>query len=976
MAVSERFTIFGVSPGDPATHRKLATPVGVAEFLGQRGDSARIIQALEQNGTTLRAHIHDAWLARQWIEYAAAERVPWNIPSNLQVGTDTAAYQALRGTRVEFGSAPLAEWLRGPQTPETRLLVRLEVLRIYQSIANYFSALNVSPYAWLPLKIAYEDAFGHPRDQETRRYFRDSELEKKDIDGDPVGTQGMSGEQARYKNGVPVSVVEDEDFDDTLHWTGEPGCGNFYGSSGPSTCEHYGWMRKRMMRAWATRTGTGERFRNVTPVKTENNAWFWQSQPKWGFSPLDLLGQSQRIKADQRVEGNRTNWRFFIQRDFPYVLPLDSGSAERQRYVTYRNLGGDVGAGYVIGGQAGMMSFSQVGHLQRFKASYGSPPDRKDRGWEDDWIWNYVGNDEGDNDHWAWPATKWMYDLLMLPMPGLRIKTTGRRNPAFDEDSRPMDASTNPDLSIVEYLRQKTTADIVREVALYVVACNTQIKRDTGIQTESALASAGVRDNVSRNMAEISENYQSAQRGGSLASGIITGITQAASALSPVAGLVAGAVGAVTRVFIALFSQSEKRFNYNVDVFGRLMPSYEVFTFVDKRLDLIDKLEPLRQEIVELTGAVDEEEDAIKRRQRLEESHQQRLRGLVTAGVVEGDAEGNPVMVAGADGRSRPKYRAEGIAAISQPWAGGGFTSEFFTDGALNAFAIQSLPAAGRRTVVVKGLDPQRGARFFAPDGREFTTGAPQLGRANWIDVDGSQAWVFGVPEELPQLQMLVPGQASKTVNLPPIPVEFSATTSFATAEEGQAHADRLAAMPRADYVRGRTAVISVSELRATPQDTAGGIDVTFVGLPPNSRVVDSSNRDLTTQQPFRAPGGWNADQTAWTIGVPASTLRLGLVYPDGTGRVVPVGGAGLQFPDGVASVMIDAAPRPVAPAIPSGREIATRPQEVGKKLPVAAIAIASVVALGALGYVALRKPRTNPRRARACGRARKRTNP
>jgi peptidoglycan hydrolase-like protein with peptidoglycan-binding domain len=57
------------------------------------------------------------------------------------------------------------------------------------------------------------------------------------------------------------------------------------------------------------------------------------------------------------------------------------------------------------------------------------------------------------------------------------------------------------------------------------------------------------------------------------------------------------------------------------------------------------------------------------------------------------------------------------------------------------------LRVAGRRTVLLGGLDPAVGARVFV-DGRDVTLGLPEEGvRPGWVTVQGAPLWRFGVPE-------------------------------------------------------------------------------------------------------------------------------------------------------------------------------------------------------------------------------------
>lgn len=93
---------------------------------------------------------------------------------------------------------------------------------------------------------------------------------------------------------------------------------------------------------------------------------------------------------------------------------------------------------------------------------------------------------------------------------------------------------------------------------------------------------------------------------------------------------------------------------------------------------------------------------------------------------------------------------------------------------AYGALSPVGLRLAGRRTVLLAGLDPTRGARITG-DGRDITAGLPEDGtRPRWITLGGVPVWVFGVPEGLRSIRVQPVGGAETSIALSPPPAGAS----------------------------------------------------------------------------------------------------------------------------------------------------------------------------------------------------------
>ena len=879
--ISEDARIFGCS-ANPVLHPRLSTVeqcLGWIDEVTDRGERPNALAREFERGTLLRAHRYDPWLARQWIDFTYAERVEWKAPENLP-GVPLQ-FHSLLGQKRTFGRAMVPIW-EAENSAESNWLLRLEVLRVWQGIWNYFTALNVSLFAWLPMRIAHEDAYGHPRHEGLRAYVRDRAFETRDLDGDVVPTDSLSREQSVAHKGVIYRVDEGSGANDWGNWTDAP-------AGGVTDTGSHGWMRKRLLR---------QRFRearapqpNATPFGVNPQGQplrnYWATQPRWGGNARMITMFRNVMKASEGT--NPQSRKHGMVPMHVYAFPPQSVSSVASVTANLWMVPFPGRSWTEDGDLTISNSVSSARRVARF----------------------FYERNSSDTDDWAVPSTKWYYEMMMAPMPGLRLVRG-------DENAR--------DLSLVEYLWRRTTDEIIRETMLHVVVANLTTKADANIDSDRVLFGAAQTENLARDLAGDLASTQEVQRTRDMANRVIAGTVTAATAVNPVAGLIVGVAGLVASTIVNFTLRSTDETKYSVDVFGRLTPVFEVFSYHREVLTLESATRAIRNEIIELTGAVDPDEEVRALRARLAARRAARERELLEQGLLEVDERGVPLRAPGGS----VTLRRDVMVALADPTAAG-VNSAFIRDGVLDAEAVLSLPAYGRRTIILLGLDPAQGARVFGPDGREFTTGLPEVGGARWFDHEGRPAWVFGVPEEVRQLRVVVPGGPTRGVVVP-------------VAVEG-------------GTPQQRTAMVTVGEAPALP-DQAQGIDLTVSAAPPGLRVLSADGRDLTQQRTFASPGG--SGPLGWTVGIPLGTPRVVLEYPDGQRRTVEVPTEALRYERGVAFLTVDGtAPPPieVPPLVTPKRGVSNASLAFG---------IALVVAAGAAGYVATKppqSPRANPSR-------------
>lgn len=190
------------------------------------------------------------------------------------------------------------------------------------------------------------------------------------------------------------------------------------------------------------------------------------------------------------------------------------------------------------------------------------------------------------------PPLRWYWELLFAPMRGLQIPgyrpqreqvgalivelqaavaTNGAQGGARVL-GLPSGYDASLDLSLAEYALALPPEEFIREVMRNVVVRNYQMAANKGIRS-----SARVRELMGAGADALLD--QTEQEGNLLSTMTTAGFTIAGTvaAINPIAGLVAG-VGVVVSYVLYNIAKIDSRY---IDVFGRLMPTYESLAYTD-----------------------------------------------------------------------------------------------------------------------------------------------------------------------------------------------------------------------------------------------------------------------------------------------------------------------------------------------------------------------------------------------------------
>lgn len=708
--IPERPVPFGAST-NPTRHAELATPEAVLARVRAMTLSPSSIEALARNeGTVLRAHLFDAFAARAWIAEAAR-------------GTGEGIDGLLAGD------------------PDAQ---RAEVVRVWQAFANFWRALNVNPFAWMPLRHALEDAWGHPRCDEER------------------GPVVSPAENALHRRGVTWRFQEVlADFGAETEYrttTDDPGMPPGASSSVPWE----GWFRARLRAGYHRVTG-----RDLGPRRV---LWGWMRR---------RLGEGGGGLSLHRL---RLTWSSTMPASV-YVHPVMSAPAAEWDRGTRDPLG-------------------ETWQLNVPGAATS---------WNDDF--RAIIDDDGIV--YALPASRWYFDLLRAPIPGLKLRSGGS------------------DVSLVDYLAARGPEEVIREVMRDVMALNLAAMEANRLRTEMDLFGAALEREDSRNQRTAEDNLAEVQNDRNTASAVLGAATGIATAISPVAGVVVGAAGLIARLSLLTIRPAVDNTTF-VDVFERPMPTFEQFESATSR----STLEGWMRAVGLPEGARDPDIDRVAR----EAAAIERARTLETvrAAVLNAD----------------PAH-------------------------------VLSQRAAGRRTVVLTGLDPARGARVFIGD-REYTTGLPELGRAGWIDADGVPAWRFGVPESASSIRVVYPDDTERVVSLPAVePMlysDWSPETRTAVVDATQPASPSPGAQGAAMGYPSRAVVLVGLAPNRAPQLSAGGVDVSQMPAPTGDapRWIDSTLVPNVPGYLFGVPAGAREVVAVDDLGVRSFPLpEMRLTAPD-----------------------------------------------------------------------------------------------
>ena len=695
---------------NPARHAELATPEGVRARLAALQLNAATLDALARNeGTVLRAHLFDAYAARVWIR------------------------EALRGSGETIDGFLASD-------PDQQ---RAEVIRVWRAFANFWRALNVNPYAWMPLRHAFEDAWGHPRSAAERGPSVTAEE-------NALHLQGVTWRFQELREGFGAETV----YQTTSNDPGLP--------PGATRVAWEGWFRARLREAHLRVGGADLGDRRIV--------WGW-TRRRYGEGGGGL--SLHRLRLAWNASSPADAW----------VHPVMSTPAQTWNADALFDPGSPIFELNVPGAA---------------------------RGWSDDF--RVIVDDDGIA--YALPASRWYFDLLRAPRPGLRVREGG------------------PDLSLVEYLDARGPEEVLREVMRDVMVLNLAAMDANQLTREDQLFTEAARREFATNHETRTQDLADVQRSRNTASAVLDAATGIAAAANPIAGVIVGAAALIGRLGLMTLRPAEDS-TARVDVFGRPMPTFEQFEATGSRSVLEGHL---------------------------------RAVGLPPGAPVDPEADR-----AARELRAREATRR--IDAVREA---------FGAQGALLALFVGAQRAAGRRSVMLTGLDPVHGARVFIGD-REYTTGLPELGRARWVDARGTPAWFFGVPESAASLRVVYPDGRSRTLELPAITPQVDSDDSPET---------RMAVLdatpPAADAVDAETAlgfpsrtVVLVGLSQATPpRIDAEGIDVSASPAPTGdaARWIDSTLVPGVPGYLFGVPAGARsvtaADaQGARTFPLPAISL-------------------------------------------------------------------------------------------------------
>jgi hypothetical protein len=767
--------LFGAAQ-DEARHADLSDTSGVLAAMSQFGGN---VDAMLRAGVVAFAHFYDGYAAAAWIREAA------------RLDADTIALMA----------------------PDAQ---RAEVVRIWQAFANYWKALNVSPYGWKPFRWAFEDALGYPRSAEDRGVSN---------------AEVSAGESEAHFKGF--KFVRTQRTDGT--WFSFVGAS--WDTGGTETlCE--GGPDGRLDQCY-----------QVPRRAARESAWRRQAFAQFGTSRFAV---SQYPWEGTSGVGSRPLGRARAASD-----DTNDNTGEVHRLWLWNNAAVGVHAAMANPSAAGFDPRAPWSHdglpIGPLNGRGGAPyPNNRPSGWLAEAVDVY--------EPFVLPPTRWYFDLLRAPRSGLKLRSGGA------------------DVSLVDYLAARSPEEIIREVRRDVMVTNVLMKRAAGVQSDTDLFTRAQIEDQRREAVAATSALEEIRADRQQASTVLGAVTQTASAINPVLGVVAGIGSLIYQLGTASAEKAERQSDRFVDVFGRLMPSFEQFEVEGSRTALVTALTALGLP----PGAPPDPETVRVRR---EAAARAVARVIATLNVSNDPG-----------------------AALLDP----------------------SLLRRGRRTVVLVGLDPAQGARVYGtapreryetlPDGTrrtwtqdapELTTGQPEYGGgAQWTHANGVPVWRFGVPEGVLEIRLAYPDGRERTIAL--------------EAPDPEATPD------------ARTAVVD-----ATPPTEAESVRAGFparavvlVGLDPTAAPAVFAGTRMVALDP--APTGDAArwiDTTVpgvrgWLFGVPAGARELRVLDTLGA-RVFPLAPLAVDLPARDRVTVIDAQ-RVLQQPLTAGESASRAPLVVG----------------------------------------------
>lgn len=814
--------LFGVSV-DPDKHAALATREGVvAEFRANPNADQRTLE-----GVALVAHVVDFDYARAWL--ARAVEIARGVEARRV--TDGAAF----------------------------VVTDDENASLWQAIGNFFRAINVCPYGWKWFRWRMEDLLGGPRNREERAAA-----------GLDVSRISAAESEAHYGNANGGGGVR------WLHHYQAGGL--FDGSSGP-----WRWYTDRNMR-W-----------------DEPNDIVEHAPGIWRRAVIaKILGlNAEAVAAMERPNTTRgrngptaqgTQVYFGYPGDIGAVPPGVNGGTwvkrgipesitQLQRLPTgesHRTWLFNDGSVFRQPGSAENTPYNDL-RVVRLPAEGFRGTDRgtRDSGYTEFMaVWNALrASTVSDPSNAAALRAVRMAPLADIPLSVTHYSSEGASN---EDDlvslqvcpviapvewywqvfTAPIEGLRTPggstDVSLLGYMAATGPNAMVREILRNVVERNLQMKSKRGILSDAALFgeanAAQARSLGAAAASQIGSNAEESR----VAQATVGLVTATATAINPIAGVIAGAGGLIALAAVNAAQQRDIEHWVYTDVFGRAMPTWEQFAIIDNKPNL--RTEMTKPE-------------------------------MQPGGV-------------------RPLSRTEAARRLEQNIAEmalgegahieGGTTMDGSAITTATVSPDRTIARDGLRTVVLYGLNPVGGARVYANDStdRELTLTPQESGSpARWeSSAEYGPVWVFGAPQSVTRIRVVYPDGGWRTIALPTAPgtTEEGDTIVTRTPQERTAFVD---ATPPAAESEQTTVVQGVNENRSAqfPPRT-----VVLVGMQPGTTIfaqgAEITNTPMLTGDAARwidsVPG--NPGPQGWSFGVPLDNTRsLELLLPDGTRRTV-----------------------------------------------------------------------------------------
>lgn len=178
---------------------------------------------------------------------------------------------------------------------------------------------------------------------------------------------------------------------------------------------------------------------------------------------------------------------------------------------------------------------------------------------------------------WVNPPLKWYFDLLRSPTVHATLPEGSVQRPAVVGGGVATIVGARAEIagvprghvpvSLIEYLLSKTGPEIAREVALDVVQRNSAMSAVWNL-SEARLVSFGTAESLRRG------EEAAADQTAAIINRVGFSLAATIAAANPLAGVVAGAA---VLIGVLALSLKDSDLPENIDVYGRLMPTYEMF---------------------------------------------------------------------------------------------------------------------------------------------------------------------------------------------------------------------------------------------------------------------------------------------------------------------------------------------------------------------------------------------------------------